>query len=53
MVSVLLKGTGVRPEVHIAPEDGLLSFSNVLVPETAEKSFAIQNISSFAVNFSL
>ena len=26
MVSVLLKGTGVRPEVNISPEDGLLAF---------------------------
>lgn len=39
MVSVNLKGTGVRPEVTIAPEEGLLSFSNVLVGETCEKSF--------------
>ena len=26
MVSVNLKGTGVRPEVKIEPEDGLMSF---------------------------
>jgi hypothetical protein len=51
MVSVLLKGTGVRPEVNISPEDGLLAFLPTLVGETGEKSFAIKNISSFAVNF--
>lgn len=53
MVSVLLKGVGVRPEVSVTPEDGLLSFSNVHVGETAEKSFAIKNVSSFPVNFHL
>lgn len=53
MVSVNLKGTGVRPEVNISPEDGLISFSNVLVNETAEKSFMISNVSSFPVNFNL
>ena len=39
MVSVLLKGTGVRPEVKITPEDGIIPFGNVLVGETAEKTF--------------
>lgn len=53
MVSVLLKGVGVRPEVSVTPEDGLLAFSNILVGETAEKSFAIKNVSSFPVNFNL
>lgn len=36
MVSVNLKGIGVRPEVTVSPEDGLINFSNVLVNETAE-----------------
>lgn len=53
MVSVNLKGTGVRPEVTIDPEDGLLQFSNCLVGEKVEKTFTITNISSFAVNFEL
>ena len=39
MVSVLLKGTGVRPEVKITPEDGIIPFNNVIVGETAEKTF--------------
>lgn len=30
IVSVLLKGTGVRPEVTISLEDGLLSFGNLI-----------------------
>jgi hypothetical protein len=53
MVSVNLMGTGVRPEVNIDPEDGLLQFQNVLVGETAEKQFTISNVSSFPVNFNL
>jgi len=53
MVSVLLKGTGVRPEVKIEPEDGIVPFGNVFVGETSEKTFSIQNVSSFPVNFNL
>ena len=53
MVSVMLKGTGVRPEVKITPEDGLLNFGNVLQGESCEKVLEIQNVSSFAVNFNL
>lgn len=53
MVSVNLKGTGVRPEVTIEPSDGIISFSNALVKETVEKQFEITNVSSFSVNFTL
>ncbi len=52
-VSVYMKGCGVRPEVNIEPEEGLLYFGNVLAGETAEKTFKIKNISSFAVKFNL
>jgi hypothetical protein len=51
MVSVALKGRGVKPEVTISPENGLISFSNVILGETTEKTFDITNISSFPVNF--
>jgi hypothetical protein len=53
MVSVLLKGIGVRPEVKITPEDGLINFGNILQGETTEKTFTIENVSSFPVNFNL
>lgn len=53
MVSVQLQGRGVKPEVKIQPENGLLAFSNVLIGETSEKSFEISNVSSFPVNFNL
>ena len=53
MVSVQLQGRGVKPEVNINPENGLLAFSNVLVGETSERSFEISNVSSFPVTFNL
>ena len=53
IVSIALRGTGVRPEVTISLDDGLLSFGNVVVNEFVEKSFSIKNISSFPVNFEL
>ncbi len=52
-VSVVMKGVGVRPEVEIDPEEGLIAFGNVLVNETVEKSFKIHNVSSFPVRFEL
>jgi len=39
MVSVNLRGTGVRPEVKITPDDGLVNFGNVIVGETSERTF--------------
>jgi len=53
MVSVLLKGIGVRPEVKVEPEDRLLNFGNVLLGENCEKTFTVQNVSSFPVSFTL
>ena len=41
MVSVLLKGIGVRPEVKIDPEDGLINFGNIMPEESTEKTFTI------------
>ena len=54
VVSVNLKGVGVRPEVEIlGVPDGLLSFGNILQNEFVEKGFTIKNISSFPVTFNL
>lgn len=54
VVSVNLRGIGVRPEVEISGvPDGLLSFGNVVANEYVEKNFIIKNISSFPVTFSL
>ena len=53
MVSVNLQGRGVRPEVNIEPENGLIDFKNILQGENTEQTFEISNISSFPVNFTL
>lgn len=53
MVSVNLKGTGVKPEVHINPTDGLIAFGNIIAGESIEKTFTIKNVSSFSVNFNI
>jgi hypothetical protein len=53
IVSVLLKGTGVRPEVKVEPEDRLISFRDVLLGDFQERTFTIENISSFPVSFNL
>jgi len=53
MVSVLLKGTGVQPKVEITPEEGLLTFQNIFVGENSERSFEIENVSKFPINFKL
>ncbi len=41
----MIKGIGVRPEVAIEPEEGLVAFGNILVNETVEKAFKIKNVS--------
>lgn len=53
VASVKLSGRGVRPEVRIKPEDGLMYFANVLMGETAEREFEIENVSGFPVKFDL
>jgi len=50
-VSVTLRGRGIRPEINIEPEDGLLWMGDVLLGDRVEKSFNIKNISSFALYF--
>jgi hypothetical protein len=52
-ISIKLKGTSVKPEVTIAPEDGLLQVGAALPGERVERSFEIRNISNFPVEFSL
>ena len=52
-MSCLLKGKGVRPDINITPENGLLDFGGVLLDEYSEKTFTIKNICNFEVNFIL
>lgn len=51
--SVKLAGRGVRPEVWITPDDGLIYFANLLVGESSSKEFEIKNVSTFPVKFKL
>lgn len=52
-VSVKLIGRGMRPEVALTPEDGLLFMGNSIPGDTHEKTFTLKNISSFAYDFKL
>lgn len=53
MVSIKLKGIGVRPEVGISIPDGLLSFGNIVANEQQIKTFKVHNVSGFPVKFEL
>jgi len=52
-VSAKLKGKGVRPEVKLIPENGLLNIGGVVLGESCEKTFKVQNISNFTVKFKI
>jgi hypothetical protein len=43
----MLKGKGVRPEVQIEPENGLVNMGGVLLDEHSEKTIKIKNICNF------
>jgi len=50
-VSAKLKGIGVRPEVKVVPENGLIPFNGVVQGEFAERTFKITNVSNFPIKF--
>lgn len=50
-MSAKLKGKGVRPEVKIVPENGLLNVGGVVLGEKVEKSFKVLNVSNFPIKF--
>lgn len=52
-VSAKLIGKGVRPQVQVTPEDGLINIGGVVLGESCEKTFTVQNISNFAVKFKI
>lgn len=53
VASVKLVGRGVRPEVKLRPQDGLLNCGYIVVENVVEKSFFLQNASSFPFTFTL
>jgi hypothetical protein len=52
-VSVKLKGKGVKPEVQVLPEDGLLNFGGLVLGEITERTFKVKNISNFDVKMKI
>lgn len=52
-VSVVLRGRGVRPELKLEPEDGLLNVGNAVPGDTVEKTFTLKNVASFPFEFTL
>ena len=52
-VSIKLKGTSVKPEVTINPEDGLLNLGAILPGEKMERTFDIKNVSNFSLDYNL
>ncbi|CAG9327365.1 unnamed protein product [Blepharisma stoltei] len=52
-VSIVLKGRGVRPELKLDPEDGLLNMGNAIPGDFVEKAFTLKNIVSFPFEFML
>jgi len=51
--TVALRGIGVRPEVAIDPENGLIDMGSIVVGEHSERIFSIKNLSSFAVVYTV
>lgn len=52
-ISVRLKGSSVKPEVTINPQDGLMNMGATLPNEKLEKTFDIKNVSNFSLDFDL
>jgi hypothetical protein len=52
-VSCQVQGKGVRPEVQIEPENGLISMGGVLLEEYAERTVKVKNVCNFDIQFSL
>jgi hypothetical protein len=52
-LTISLKGVGVRPEVELNPQNGLIDFGSVFEEESLEKKFFVKNKSSFAVHFDI
>jgi hypothetical protein len=52
-ISVKLKGSSVKPEVTINPQDGLINMGATLPNEKLEKTFDVKNVSNFSLDFDL
>lgn len=52
-VSVSLKGRGVRPQLKLDPEDGLINIGNCIVGDTIEKTMTLKNLVTFPFEYIL
>ena len=53
VVSVHLKGRGVRPQLKLDPEDGLINLGNCVIGDTIEKIITLRNLVTFPFEFTL
>jgi hypothetical protein len=53
VVSVKLKGRGVRPQLRLEPEDGLINMGNCIISDTIEKTIVLRNLVTFPFEFSI
>lgn len=52
-VSVHLKGRGVRPQLKLNPDDGLVNLGNCVIGDVIEKTIQLKNIVTFPFKFAL
>lgn len=50
---IFINFLGVKPEVQVIPEDGLLNIGGVVIGESCERSFQIKNISNFEIKLKI
>lgn len=48
-----MRGRGIRPEVSLTPENGILALGGVIVDESVEKTFKLKNLTEFDITFNL
>lgn len=53
VVSVHLRGRGVRPQLKLDPEDGLVNLGNCIIGDTIEKIISLRNLVTFPFDFTL
>lgn len=52
-VSISLKGRGVRPQLKLDPEDGLVNIGNCISGDTIEKIITLKNLVTFPFEYTL
>lgn len=50
-LTLTLKGIGIKPEIKLYPENKLLDMGSVLINDTKEMEFIIENLTKFTLYF--